>query len=217
MQETKLGHTSVVEVLGEKTGYKNANDFYAAIGYGGIKIGTAFQKLQIFFPDEFPEPEEVIVVKPENLKKRKHSDILVAGHHDIDVHYAKCCNPVPGDKILGYITRGKGISIHRSDCPNVSNITNTAQVVDVQWNKFGVDGSYMAEIKVKAHSRNGLLMDINKVFIDMKIDITAISAWNDKDGFDSVSATLEVKSRRELSLIIKNIMKINSVISVKRV
>lgn len=217
LQETKLASQAELEILADKMGYKTVSDFYAAIGYNGIKMGTVFQKMRLLFPGEFPEEVEEVVIKKPSSKRKTNSNIIVAGQNDIDVHYSKCCNPVPGDKIIGYITQNKGISIHRTDCPNVLNIPDPDKIVEVEWNKFGVDGSFNAEINIKAHEKKGLLIELSKIFLDMNIPLNALTARNERGEYDFFEASFEVKSRRELNLLVKNINKIPEIISVKRV
>ncbi len=217
LADTKLASVSELEVVSDKMGYKNLSDFYAAIGYGGIKIGNIFQKMRLLFPQEFPEPEEEVVIKKVSKNKKSKSSIIVAGHNEIDVRFSKCCNPVPGDKIVGYITVGRGISVHRTDCPNILNIADQGRIVDVEWNRFGVDGSFTAEIHIKAREKQGLLIEISKTFIDLDIPLTALTARNEKGEFDYFSATFEVKTKRELNLLIKNLNKIPEIINIHRV
>lgn len=217
LQDTKLLSTSELEVVSDKMGYKTLSDFYAAIGYSGVKIGTVLQKMRLLFPKEFPEPEEEVVIKKNAKLKKSNSSVIVAGHNEIDVRFSKCCNPVPGDKIVGYITVGRGISVHRTDCPNVLGMTDPSRIVDVEWNKFGIGGSFTAEVQIKAREKQGLLIEISKIFLEMNIPLTALTARNEKGEFDYFSATFEVKTRRELNLLIKNLNKIPEIISIHRV
>lgn len=217
LQDTKLLNTSELEVVSDKMGYKTLSDFYAAIGYSGVKIGTVLQKMRMLFPKEFPDPEEEVVIKKTAKLKKSNSSVIVAGHNEIDVRFSKCCNPVPGDKIVGYITVGRGISVHRTDCPNVLGMTDPSRIVDVEWNKFGIGGSFTAEIQIKAREKQGLLIEISKIFLEMNIPLTALTARNEKGEFDYFSATFEVKTRRELNLLIKNLNKIPEIISIHRV
>ncbi|MDD4690934.1 MAG: bifunctional (p)ppGpp synthetase/guanosine-3',5'-bis(diphosphate) 3'-pyrophosphohydrolase [Eubacterium aggregans] len=217
LTDTKLASAAELEILSDKMGYKTINDFYAALGYNGVKMGTVFQKMRLLFPGEFPEEVEEVVIKKPTTKRKTTSNVVVAGQSDIDVHYSKCCNPVPGDKIIGYITQTNGISIHRTDCPNVLNITDPARIVTVEWNKFGVDGSFNAEIHIKAHEKRELLIELSKLFIEMNIPLNALTARNERGEYDFFEASFEVKSRRELNLLIKNINKIPEIITVKRV
>ncbi|KNZ42167.1 RelA/SpoT family protein [Acetobacterium bakii] len=217
LQHSNLLNLANLETLAETCSFKALNDFYAAIGYNGIKIGTVFQKMRLLFPKEFPEEvEEVILKRPQPEYKASSSNVIVAGHNEIDVHFAKCCNPVPGDKIVGYITKGRGISVHRADCSNVLNLSDPERIVEVEWNKYSV-GSFTAEIHIKANEAQGTLIKISKTFMEMNIPVKALNAKNEKNEYDFFSATFEVKSRRELNLLIKNLHKIKEVIQISRV
>lgn len=217
LQHSNLLNLANLETLSEKCSFKNLNDFYAAIGYNGIKIGTVFQKMRLLFPKEFPEEvEEFVFKKPPKEPKKTSSTVIVAGHNEIDVHFAKCCNPVPGDKIVGYITKGRGISVHRADCSNVLSLTDPKRIVEVEWNKYST-GSFTAEIHIKAKEAPGTIIQISKTFLEMNIPVTALNAKSEKNEYDFFSATLEVKSRRELNLLIKNLNKIKEIIQIYRV
>lgn len=217
LQHSNLLNLTNLEILTEKCSYKTLNDFYAAIGYNGIKIGTVFQKMRLLFPLEFPEEvEEITLKKPQREYKATSSTVIVAGHNEIDVHFSKCCNPVPGDKIVGYVTKGRGISVHRADCSNVLNLSDPTRIVEVEWNKYST-GSFTAEIHIKANEAQGTIIKISKTFMEMNIPVTALNAKNEKNEYDFFSATFEVKSRRELNLLIKNLNKIKEITQIYRV
>jgi guanosine-3',5'-bis(diphosphate) 3'-pyrophosphohydrolase len=216
LQDTKLGSIAELEVLSKHLKYKTLDDLYAAIGYNGIKMGTVFTKMKLLFPEVFKDQKPDITAKKRPKPERSSSNILVAGLNDIDVHLAKCCSPVPGDQIIGHITQSHGITVHRTDCLNVLHI-DASKTVDVEWNKFGVSGNFSAEISIQADENPHTLIEINKVFIEMNISLTALTARNEKGKFDYFEAVFEVKSRRELNLVIKNIKKIPSVLIVKRI
>ncbi len=217
LQDSKLANVSEIEVVAEKMGYSNLNDFYAALGFGGIRFQTVFQKMQMIFPDEFPKPEEKEIVGIVEGKTGGLSDITVAGYSDIDVHFSKCCHPLPGDPVVGYITVGRGISVHRSDCKNVLNLKDPGRIVKVEWNKHGYSGTYHAELEIKAHVGVGITIEVQKVFIESNIRMTNISAYDANDGFTYIRIDFEVKNRRELSLIMNKINKIPQVLSVSRI
>ncbi len=216
LQHSNLLNQANLETVMEKCEYKHLNDFYAAIGYNGIKIGTVFQKMRMLFPKEFPQETKEIVIKKPDQKQSRSNTVTVAGHNEIDVHFSKCCNPVPGDNIVGYITKGRGISIHRADCSNVLNLQDPSRIVEVEWNKYS-SGSFTAEVHIRAVEAAGTLIKISEVFLDMNIPVTALNAKSDKNGYDFFSATCEVKSRRELNLLIKNLNKIKEVNQIYRV
>jgi len=216
LQDSKLANVSEIEVVAEKMGYKNLNDFYAALGFGGIRFHTVFQKMQMIFPEEFPKPEEKEIIGTVEGKTTGLSDITVAGYSDIDVHFSKCCHPLPGDPVVGYITVGRGISVHRSDCKNVMNLKDPSRIVKVEWNKHGYLGTYHAELEIKAHVGVGITIEVQKVFIESNIRMTNISAYDANDGFTYIRIAFEVKNRRELSLMMNKINKIPQVITVSR-
>lgn len=217
LSDTKLLYGSEIETISEKMGYKTPNDFYAAIGYGGVKIGSIIQKMKMIFPEEFPKEEEEVVIKKTDTGKKHSGNIIVAGYSDVDVRYAKCCNPVPGDKIVGYITVGRGISVHRTDCPNVLNIKDPSRFIDVEWNLHATEASFPAELHIRAQSKQGLIIDISKTFLDLNIPLTALNARNEKNDYDVFDASFEVKTKRDLNLLIKNLNKVPEVISIHRV
>ncbi|MBC3804712.1 RelA/SpoT family protein [Acetobacterium fimetarium] len=217
LQHSNLLNLANLEILSEKCSYKTLNDFYAAIGYNGIKTGTVLQKMRLLFPREFTEETaELVLRKPQKESKNTSSTVIVSGYNEIDVHFAKCCNPVPGDKIVGYITKGRGISVHRADCSNVLNLSDPNRIVEVEWNKFS-SGSFTAEIHIKAKESPETIIKISKMFNEMKIPVTALNVKTEKNEYDYFSATLEVKSRRELNLLIKNLNKIKEIVQIHRV
>lgn len=216
LQESKVTHTAELEMLADKLGYKTLSDLYAAIGYNGVKMGTVFTKMRLLFPDAFPEQESEVTLKKPAVSKKQSSDVIVAGQSGIEVHYSKCCNPVPGDQIIGYITQNNGISIHRSDCPNVDDLSDPSRIVSVEWNKFGIKNDFTTVLNIKAREKKGLLIEISKVFIDMSIAVIELNARNEKGRFDYFHAVFEVKSKRDLSLLINKLNTIPEIVSVKR-
>lgn len=195
--------------------YKTISDLYAALGYSGIKTGIVMQKMQTVFPDAFPKQEQKLVLSEAKSKKNSVSSVFVGGQGEIDVHFAKCCSPVPGDKIVGYITIGKGISVHRSDCPNINHIKDPSRLVQVEWNKNKIDESFLAEISIKSFEKQGGLLEISKPFYDLNVPIITLNTRT-TDNFDYYTAKCEVKSVRELNLLIKEIKKIPEVLTVTR-
>ena len=213
LQDTRLISIAYLEVVAEKLDYKNLKDFYAAIGYSGLKWGTIFQKMKLVYPDEFPKEE--IVLKKEQKVKQTKSNFIVQGYTDIDVRLAKCCNPVPGDEIVGYITVGRGISVHRTDCPNVLNMTDESRIIHIEWNHSGTAGNFQTEIHIKAHQKQGTIIEISKIFIDLNITVIALNARSE-NGFDYYKAVVEIGSVKEVSKVMKALNKLSVVISVRR-
>jgi GTP pyrophosphokinase len=152
---------------------------------------------------------------------RSKSGIVVRGIADLSVRFSKCCSPVPGDEIIGFITRGRGISIHRTDCVNILNLPEMerARLMDAEWETpAGSAGNekYVAEIKIYADNRNGLLADISKAFTEKNINILSMNTKTSKQGLATLQTTFEISDREELNRIIDKIRSIDSVIDIER-
>ena len=157
--------------------------------------------------------------KPVLMKSK--SGIVVKGIADLSVRFSKCCSPVPGDEIVGYVTRGRGISIHRTDCINIINLPEMerARLIDAEWeaspeNRAGE--KYLAEINIYANNRSGLLADISRALTEKNIDILSMNTRTNKQGMATLSASFEISSRDELIRIIDKIRTIDSVIDIER-
>ena len=155
--------------------------------------------------------------KPIAMKTK--SGIVVKGIADLSVRFSKCCSPVPGDEIVGFITRGRGVSIHRTDCANIINLPEIERVrlIDAEWQE-PENGSekYVAEIKIFANNRNGLLADISKALTERNIDILSMNTRTSRQGTATLQTTFEVGSREELNRVIDKIRGIESVIDIER-
>ena len=133
------------------------------------------------------------------------------------VKFSKCCNPVPGDEIIGYITKGRGVSIHRKDCTNVKDLLSEEErIIDVEWYKEEKQGSYNVDIEVLSNDRTGLLGDIVKEITGQKINIMAVNTKTDKDRIATIDITVEVKDIEQLNKVLKAIRKVDSVYEVNR-
>ena len=137
------------------------------------------------------------------------------------VHYARCCNPVPGDEIVGYVTRGRGVTIHRSDCINMMNLPeiDRARLIDADWENGGQgapEGDFEAEITIYANDRSGLLSDVSRTFTEKNISIVGVNTWTSKQGFATMSVTFHVSGKAELAAIIEKLRQIPNVVDIKR-
>ena len=146
---------------------------------------------------------------------------MVKGIHDIAVRFSKCCSPVPGDEIVGFVTRGRGISIHRTDCINIINLPEIERVrmIDAEWengSESTTEGKYFAEIKIYANNRNGLLADISKTLTERNINILSMNTRTSKQGIATLATSFEIGSREELIRVIDKIRTIDSVIDIER-
>ena len=149
-----------------------------------------------------------------------NSGVVVKGIENCLIRFSRCCNPVPGDEIVGYITRGRGVSIHRKDCVNAINLQNTAlnedgRFIDVWWDEDN-KSSYITDIQIVANDRQNLVLEATNAVSELKINMHAINARATKDSLAIINITLEIKNKEQLEKIIKIFWKIENVISVIR-
>ena len=145
---------------------------------------------------------------------------MVKGIHDVAVRFSKCCSPIPGDEIVGFVTRGRGITIHRTDCVNVLNMPeiDRKRLIEAEWQMPDKADSekYEAEIQVYANNRTGLLVDISKIFTERKIDLRSINSRTTKQERATISMSFNVCSKQELNSLIEKIRQVESVLDVER-
>ena len=144
---------------------------------------------------------------------------MVKGIDDVAVRFSRCCAPVPGDEIVGFVTRGRGISIHRTDCINIINLSEIerARLLDAEWqDSEGEAGRYMAEIKIYGNNRTGLIVDITKILTERQIDISSIHSNTSKQGVATITLAFGTKGKEELISLIDKIRQVESVIDIER-
>ena len=220
-----------MEAQMKKYGFKDWESLLAAVGHGGLKEGQILNRMQELYDKDHPKVlsnEEVLANVAENAQARQmlpraksKNGIVVKGIHDVAVRFSKCCSPVPGDEIIGFVTRGRGISIHRTDCVNVINLPESerARLIDAEWEasqENRTDEKYLAEINIYANNRSGLLAAISRALTEKNIDILAMNTRTNKQGMATLSASFEIASRDELIRIIDKIRTIDSVIDIER-
>lgn len=205
----------------KKMSFVNLEDLYAAIGYGGMTSNQALQKiLDEYRKNVRAEKTELSVDKAENKargKKKVDQGIKVDGMDNLLIKFSRCCNPVPGDKIIGYITRGRGVSIHRTDCPNVkNNLYDRERLIEVKWEGFQ-ESSYPVEIEASAYDRPGVLSDIINIIGDMKTTIDAVNARASKNGVAVIDLVLEINDKQHLENVMQKLRKVHGIYDVRRV
>jgi guanosine-3',5'-bis(diphosphate) 3'-pyrophosphohydrolase len=215
-----------LESVMRKYGFRDWDSVLAAIGHGGLKEGQVFNKLAEAYDKENKKnitDEQVIEAVADNSEKihiaKSKSGIVVQGIHDVAVRFSKCCNPIPGDEIVGFVTRGRGITIHRTDCVNVLNMSemDRSRLIEAEWQRDNkVSEKYMAEINVYANNRTGLLVDLSKLLTERKIDVRAMSSRTNKQEKATISLSFAVGSKDELTSLIEKIRQIESVLDVER-
>ena len=216
------------DAIMKKYGFQDWDSVLAAIGHGGLKEGQIINRMQELYDQDHKKEmtdAEIMAEIEGNTQvnrgrdKKGTSGIIVKGIDDVAVRFSKCCNPVPGDEIVGFVTRGRGISIHRTDCVNVMNLPeiDRHRLIDAEWQHTeDVDGKYFAEISIYANNRNGLLADISRALTEKNIDIMALNTRTSKQGTATMSVSFEIRSREELQRIIDKIRTIESVIDIER-
>lgn len=225
---SKYTKSQYMESVMRKYGFRDWDSVMAALGHGGLKEGQIFNKLMDCYDKENATKitdEEVLEAARDNQDKmrlvKEKGGIVVKGIHDVAVRFSKCCGPVPGDEIIGFVTRGRGVSIHRTDCINVLNMSemDRARLIEAEWQESEntrVEEKYLAEVKVFANNRTGLLVDITKIFTERKIDVRGINSRTNKQEKASISITFDVGGKEELNSLIKKIRQVDSVLDVER-
>ena len=209
-----------------KYGFRDWDSVLAAFGHGGLKEGQVFNKLVVAYDKENKKnlTDEQVLEAAEGQEKlhiaKSKSGIVVKGIHDVAVRFSKCCNPIPGDEIVGFVTRGRGITIHRTDCVNVLNMSeiDRTRLIEAEWQQPDVKAveKYMAGIQVYANNRTGLLVDLSKIFTERKIDLRSINSRTNKQEKATISMSFEISSKEELRSLIEKIRQVESVIDVER-
>jgi GTP diphosphokinase / guanosine-3',5'-bis(diphosphate) 3'-diphosphatase len=190
--------------------YDSVDDFYAAIGYGAVGPQQVVTRLGVVDDAELSVP----AVAPPTVPVRT-GGVRVKGVGDLLVRFAKCCHPIPGDPITGFITRGKGVTVHLTTCPTVVNEREVSRLIDVEWEAAPTQ-TYPIAIRVEAYDRTGLLSDITQVVAENKVNILAASVHVSQDHTAIVAATLQVASVAQLARVMSRIEQLKDVISVQR-
>lgn len=218
-----------MEAVMQKYGFRDWDSVLAAVGHGGLKEGQIVNKMiDLYNKDHAKSVTDQEILDAATHTKEKvplvgrggKGGIVVEGLHDLAVHFAKCCSPIPGDEIIGFVTRGRGVTVHRTDCINIMNMSeeDRTRLIEAEWlrNDDTHSDTYDAEINVYAQNRTGLLVDISRVFTERKIDIDSLSSRTNKQGTATLEMSFQVHSREELGAVVAQIRKIPSVIDVTR-
>ena len=196
------------------------DDFYAAIGYGGIILSRMMQRLKDSYTKQYVDSEQQPLNPEFTPSARKSSDgIIVEGIDNCLIKFSQCCNPLPGDDVIGFITRGHGVSVHKKDCLNyvnaIKNNSEPERWINVYW-ASSRSKSYRATLDIVSYDRNGLLADVATVLSEMRIFIHESSSRELKNGNANIMLTISIAGIEQLNNIIVRLKKINGVISVDR-
>lgn len=218
-----------MEIVMRKYGFKEWDAVYAALGHGGLKEGQIINRLYEEYKREMKlhvTDEEVIEKLTEqesgNKNKKSKSGIVVKGVADVAVRFSKCCNPVPGDEIVGFVTRGRGVSVHRTDCVNMINISNEdrERLIDAEWHvepgQEVIKRLYQTEIQIISEDREGIIIDISSILKDEKIPVRFLNARTTKDEKVYFNITIEINGKDQLETLINKINKIPGILDIIR-
>ncbi len=227
---TEIQKSEYMTPIMRKYGFHDWESVLAAVGHGGLKEGQIINRMVELYDKDHKVAltnEQVLAEVAENAQNarpahmKSKSGIVVKGIHDLAVRFSKCCSPVPGDEIVGFVTRGRGVSIHRTDCINIINLPELERdrLIDAEWEGSPDEMSgekYLAEIKIYANNRNGLLADISKTLTEKNIDILSMNTRTSKQGLATLATSFEISSRDELVRIIDKLRTIESVVDIER-
>ena len=218
-----------MEVVQKKYGFRDWDAVLAAIGHGGLKEGQVVNRLMEEYNKEHKQEltDEVVLERvAEAAKNRVHiakskSGIVVKGIDDVAVRFSRCCNPVPGDEIVGFVTRGRGMTIHRTDCVNMLHLSaaERERLIDAEWESDVAEeagGQYLAEIKMYTYDRQGLLMEMSRIFTEADVDVKSMNVRTSKKGTATIETGFIVHGRDELTKIIEKLRQLDGVIDIER-
>ena len=207
----------------KEQGYAEIQDLYTAISYGGVPLNRTVLMCAGYYHQEKQEELkrlEKAEIKKVNPKARpeKTQGVKVKGVDNLLIHYAKCCNPVPGDEIIGFTTKGHGVAVHRKDCPNMLNLSEQDQnrIIEVSWSLPEKGMQFDATIHVIAEDRKGLLAEASKICEEMDINIVGMNAKTDQDGIGHMELTLTLSNTADLLKLIGKFKQIKGVADVYR-
>ena len=217
------------KIVQKKYGFKDWDSVLAAIGHGGLKEGQVVNRLAEEYGKDHRQAitDEVVLERVAEAAKNKvhiaksKSGIVVKGIDDMAVRFSRCCNPVPGDEIVGFVTRGRGLSIHRTDCINMIHLSESerARLIPAEWETEVTEksgGQYLAEIKMYANDQQGLLMEISRIFTEGNVDVKSMNVRTSKKGTATIEMGFIVHGREELERIVKKLQQLSGIIDIER-
>lgn len=221
-----LARGDAVDVIVKRFSAQTMDDIYAMVGFGGISCAQVVNR----FIDEYKKnhkSEETLsqlteIVKSEEAPRKvptsSSNGVVVKGESGMLVRFARCCSPLPGDSIVGYITRGRGVSVHRTDCASLKDPgLEKERLIEVEWEQQGSNATYEAELKMVCYDRTGMLAEISVLLASREVPIGSLTAHTIKDGLFVVNMTITIKNTQQLSQIIRDLKKMQGVMEVSRV
>ncbi len=202
-----------LDPLIKKYKIQSMEDLYASVGYGGLRVHQILPRLV----EEYKKANTTVLAeeKPKQEKKREKSNngVIVKGESNMLVRFAKCCAPVPGDDIVGYITRGRGVSVHRRDCSNLGGFEHEREI-EVKWD-LEADTNYVANVQIHSYDRSGLILELSNCIYTNKSDIASLNI-STKEGTGTITIGIRISSAQQLDAIMRDIKKIQGIFEVYR-
>ncbi|MEK4028695.1 MULTISPECIES: bifunctional (p)ppGpp synthetase/guanosine-3',5'-bis(diphosphate) 3'-pyrophosphohydrolase [Bacillaceae] len=213
-----------VKRVAEKFNFANEEDMYAAVGYNGITalqvVNRLTEKLRKMRDQEAIVEETLKDLKPVSSPShpKKNSGVTVKGIDNLLIRLSRCCNPVPGDDIVGYITKGRGVSVHRADCPNVNDEESTDRLIEVEWEGGAADQKeYTVEIEISGYDRQGLLNEVLQAVSETKTNISTVSGRSDRNKVAKIDMAIYIRNISHLHKVVERIKQIPDIYSVHRI
>lgn len=213
-----------VKRVAEKFNFANEEDMYAAVGYNGITalqvVNRLTEKLRKMRDQEAFVEESLKDLKPVSpqSQSKKNSGVTVKGIDNLLIRLSRCCNPVPGDDIVGYITKGRGVSVHRADCPNVNDEESTDRLIEVEWEGGTADQKeYTVEIEISGYDRQGLLNEVLQAVSETKTNISTVSGRSDRNKVAKIDMAIYIHNISHLHKVVERIKQIPDIYSVHRI
>lgn len=226
---SNIAQAKYQEIVQRKYGFKDWDSVLAAVGHGGLKEGQVVNRLAEEYDKDHKQEitDEIVLEKVAEASKNKvhiaksKSGVVVKGIDDMAVRFSRCCNPVPGDEIVGFVTRGRGLTIHRTDCVNMLHLTEAerSRLIEVEWENDTVEkasGQYLAEIKMYANDKQGLLMKVSKIFIENNVDVKLMNIRTSKNGTATIETGFIVHDKEELSKVIGKLYQLEDILDIER-
>lgn len=216
-----VSHSGRIAKVSKQMNAGTEDDLLAAVGYGGFAVNTVLIKLLELHKeldrvdDEQNEKSLIEKLKPRKASGHNHSGVLVKGESGLLVRLSKCCSPVPGDPIIGFVTRGRGVSVHRADCPNVRLDEDVDRLIDVEWD-YGMSESFEVNMEISAYDRTGMIADIMAALAEMKISITSINAKVSETKSVTIHLGISIKDLAQFEFVATKIRRLKDVYKVQR-
>jgi GTP pyrophosphokinase len=211
--------------IAKSMNFASTDELFTSISYGGVLVSKVLSALGEYYDREKSgakqDSDAELLAKAAKPRRRTYvagSAVRIEGVENPLVHFARCCSPLPGDGIIGFITKGSGVSVHRTDCPNIKSLkeTDRERLLEVEWNDAGTRAAYDADFSIAAEDRKGLFSDISRKCADMDVNITGAKLSIDPDGAAHIQLTLSISGKQQMEKILRSIRQVESVTEVYR-